>query len=109
MIGRFPVLVDVDARLLCLDIELRLSPNTKCIIGRLYGAVDTQSVLDHYFAVGPGPSFDVLHIPFESFEKRIEEVLPELSLVVRLAVFRLVFGEPIDQVFNYLRHDWLCT
>ena len=95
------ILPDAHRGFLGFEEELALVADPEAVIGRLGRAADADGVLVDDFLVRLRVAAFVVHVPAEGLEERIQELLPELRLVVRARQVRLALAlEALDQIEN---------
>ena len=96
--------LDVDRRFFRFEEEFALAADAEAVIGCFGGETNLDRIFVDHIAVGFGITGAVVHVPAERFEKRINEVAPDLCLVVLpVAVCVEIALEVFDQGQNGLR------
>jgi len=103
LVGRGGILGDADGGLFRLHEEFPRPADPEAVVRGLHRAADPDRVLVDHVLVGLGVTGDIVQIPAQRPEERIDELPAELGLVVRAGgVGREVFGETRNKIKNLL-------
>lgn len=82
--------------------ELAHAPDTERVVGRLGEPAHLHRVLVDHVLVRFGVALLVVHVPAERLEERVQELTPELGLVVTAGAVRLpVPVESFDEIEDF--------
>ncbi len=106
LVGWVDVVADVDGRFFGFDEEFAGGANAESVIGGFDRALVLERVFVDDLAVLGGKVGAVVHVPTESFKKRVEEFLAELGFVVATGAVELTrVAEAVDEVLD---DGWCC-
>src|SRR5262249_55043995 len=82
LVGGGGIVLDVDRRFLGFEKELLGAADPKTVVGGFGHPADFDCVFVNDILIGFGIALDIVHVPAEAFEERIDEFLAQLGFVV---------------------------